>query len=67
MNHILKEIDLADEQELQQIMQAVSRRYRTLYPDWDVLYLSAPLRTPERRKQFHDAVVALLAQFTDPL
>ena len=47
---VLERILLASDKELNQILDAVTRRYCRLFPDWDILFLSLP-REPEQRKQ----------------
>ena len=44
-------ISQADDTQLNDITSALTARYKVLFPDWEVVYLSLPLRDPERREQ----------------
>ena len=44
-------ISQADDTQLNEITSALTARYKVLFPDWEVVYLSLPLRDPERREQ----------------
>lgn len=48
---VLKAIENFDDPQLNEIIQAVIRRYQTLFPDWDVMFLSLSRNPEERRKQ----------------
>lgn len=47
---LLAYIENADDTQLNQIMDAVEKRYRTAFPDWEVIYVAVH-REPEKRKQ----------------
>ena len=51
LSDILSFIDQADDGQLNDISAALSARYKTLFPDWEVVYLALPCQDPERRKQ----------------
>ena len=63
MQDILKKIEQADDQQLNEIMDAISEQYRIRYPDWEVVYMAVPAITPERKAQFHADALALLSQY----
>ena len=44
-------ISQADDGQLNDISAALSARYKTLFPDWEVVYLALPLQDLERREQ----------------
>lgn len=48
LKNILKQIEAADDIEINQIIDAVTRRYLTVFPDEEILFLSVP-RDPEKR------------------
>ena len=51
ISHVLSYIAQADDGQLNEITSALTARYKVLFPDWEVVYLSLPLRDPERREQ----------------
>ena len=51
LSDILSFIDQADDGQLNDISAALSARYKTLFPDWEVVYLALPLHDAERREQ----------------
>ena len=63
MEELLKFIEQADDGQLRQIMTAISERYRTRFPDWEVIYMAAPAIAPEQKERFHTAALSLLAQY----
>ena len=48
---VLSFISQADDAQLNDITRALSARYKTLFPDWEVVYLALPLQDPERRER----------------
>ena len=48
---VLSFISQADDAQLNDITRALSARYKTLFPDWEVIYLALPLHDAERREQ----------------
>lgn len=56
MNPLLAAIKQSDPNELSLIIQAIVFRYKELYPDWEVFFLSLPINnTEERRKIIESA------------
>ena len=53
-------IKTAKPEELDQILQAVLARYREVYPDWEIMFLS--LDKKENKKKQIDSIIALLNQ-----
>ena len=51
ISDVLSYIAQADDGQLNDITSALTARYKVLFPDWEVVYLSLPLRDPERREQ----------------
>ena len=51
ISHVLSYIAQADDGQLNEITSALTARYKVLFPDWEVVYLSLPLQDPERREQ----------------
>jgi hypothetical protein len=56
---ILAGIEQANDLEISQIIQAVIRRYKTVFPDWEVIFLSLPLQ-PETRAELLEEAIAQL-------
>ena len=48
---VLKRIETADDYEIQEIMDAVRKRFEVAFPDWEVLYISCPKNNGEERKR----------------
>ena len=51
LSEILSFISQADDSQLNTITDALSARYKALFPDWEVVYLALPCQDPERREQ----------------
>ena len=51
ISDVLSYIAQADDGQLNEITSALTARYKTLFPDWEVVYLALPLQDPERREQ----------------
>ena len=51
LTDVLSFISQADDAQLNDITTALSARYKTLFPDWEVLYLALPLHDAERREE----------------
>ena len=51
LEDIILFISQADDTQLNEITRALTARYKTLFPDWEVVYLALPLQDPERREQ----------------
>lgn len=56
LDEMLAYIENADDNRLNQIMTAVENRYRTAYPEWEVIYVAIQ-RAPEKRKKDIDSIV----------
>ena len=50
LDDILQYIHQADDDEINQIIDALTARYRRLYPDWEVIFAALPLNDMERRR-----------------
>ena len=51
LEQLLQRIDNCKPEELDPICTALQWRYRVLYPDWEVVFLSMPGGSPERRRE----------------
>ena len=51
LEDIILFISQADDTQLNEITSALTARYKTLFPDWEVVYLVLPLQDLERREQ----------------
>ena len=51
LEDIILFISQADDSQLTTITDALSARYKALFPDWEVVYLALPLHDAERRDQ----------------
>lgn len=50
-DEVLQKIESADDHEIEQIMDAVRKRFTVAFPDWEVLYISCPKNNGEERKR----------------
>ena len=51
LDDVLLFIAQADDGQLNGITDALSARYKVLFPDWDVAYMAFPLNDPDRREE----------------
>ena len=51
LEDIILFISQADDAQLNDITTALSARYKVLFPDWEVVYLTLPLHDPQRRAE----------------
>ena len=54
--NILERIEQADDFEINEIIQAVIRRYKMVFPDWEIIFLSLPVQS-EKRKLLLDQTI----------
>lgn len=59
ISEVLSYIENANDSQINQIMDAVERRYRTAFPNWEVIYVAVH-REPEKRKQDIDSIIGRL-------
>lgn len=59
LDEILKFIDQADANQLNEIIQVVIQRYGQISPDWEVNFLSLPKNDPVRRQQMLQTILQL--------
>ena len=58
MCNLVKEIALADDVEIQELLQAVLQRYTQLFPEWEISTISLS-KSADRNKQL-DSLIAML-------
>lgn len=58
-SEVLAYIENADDMQLNAIMDAVEHRYRTAYPEWEVIYVAVH-REKDQRKRDIDSIIDLL-------
>ena len=51
---VIKFIQQADDYQVNEIINTLQDRYRKVYPDWEVVFLSLPKNSPEERKNIID-------------
>lgn len=54
--NVLERIEQADDFEINEIIQAVIRRYKLVFPDWEIIFLSLPVQS-EKRKLLLDQTI----------
>ena len=66
MEELLAQIERADDIQISRIIQAVIRRYSTVYPDHEVVFLSLPTNDPkERQMVLRNAMMMMLGMTED--
>ena len=51
MDEVIRAIEQTDTENIQDVMQAAMKRYRELYPDWKMIFLSAPVNATDTQSQ----------------
>ena len=59
LNRVLKFIHQADDIQINEIIQALVRRYAQVYPDWDITFLSLPKNDPASCQQTLRSILKL--------
>ena len=57
LNQIITFIHQADDDEINQIIDALTARYKRVYPNWEVAFIALPLRDMERRRTILEDVL----------
>lgn len=57
---LLDKIERAEDCEMTEIMKSVIRRYETLFPGWEIMFLSIPKTDEEERKRTIDLLIRYL-------
>ena len=51
MDEVIRAIERTDVENMQDLLQATMKRYRELYPEWKILFLSAKADATDERSQ----------------
>lgn len=51
MDEVIRAIEQTDIENMQDLLQATMKRYRELYPEWKILFLSAKADATDERSQ----------------
>lgn len=51
MDEVIRVIEQTDVENMQDLMQAAMKRYRALYPEWKILFVSAKADATDERSQ----------------
>ncbi len=60
LESLLTEISQANDVEINQMLDAITERYKKFYPDWDIAFLALPLKNTEQRKMILKDAISLL-------
>ena len=60
---VLRKIEQANDEEINDIIEAVIHRYQICYPGWEVLFLSLPKYDGEERKKQADELSAVVRKW----
>lgn len=61
---LLSRIEKANDLEINEIINAVLRRYKVVYPEWDVVFLSLPSTDAKKRGELLDRITRILKEQT---
>ena len=56
MQALIQTIEQADGELVDEIIQALQRRYQKLYPQWEVMFLSVPREDCEERRRILERI-----------
>ena len=62
LSGVMDRIGHADDIEINEIIQAVIRRYQRVYPDWEVVFLALPKNDPVERKRLLETILNIERQ-----
>ena len=62
MDEVIRAIEQTDVENMQDVMQATMKRYRELYPEWKILFLSAQTDASDERSK---AILELIHEAED--
>ena len=51
MDEVIRAIEQTDVENMQDLLQATIKRYRELYPEWKILFISAKIDATDERSQ----------------
>ena len=51
MDEVIRGIEQTDIENMQDVMQAAMKRYRELYPEWKILFLSAQVDATDEKSK----------------
>ncbi len=57
---ILTKVSQANDVEINHMLDAITERYKKCYPDWEIAFLSLPLKDIEQRKVILENVIPLM-------
>ena len=62
MDEVIRAIEQTDIENMQDVVQATVKRYRELYPEWKILFLSAPVDAADENSK---AILELIRKAED--
>ena len=63
LTDVLRKIEQANDEEINEIIKAVIHRYQVCYPGWEVIFLSLPKCDGEERKKQAIELIAFLRKW----
>lgn len=57
---LLTKINQANDIEINQMLDAITARYKKCYPDWEVAFLALPRKDTEQRKVILESAISLM-------
>ena len=58
MDEVIRAIEETDMENMQDLLQATLKRYRELYPQWEIMFLSADTKATDERSKIMLEIIA---------
>lgn len=62
LTELIERIESASQEEIDAIIDALQNRYKRLFPEWEVAFLSVPTGNPENRKEQARLLIEFIQQ-----
>ena len=64
LRNVLRKIEGANDEEINEIISAVIHRYQICYPGWEILFLSLPKCDEKNRKKQTEEMLAFVRRWS---
>ena len=62
MDEVIRAIEQTDAENIQDVMQAAMRRYRELYPQWEIMFISADTQATDTHSKLKLALISYVQE-----
>ena len=63
LDSVLRKIERSDDDEIGAVISALIRRYRIVYPEWELLLFTIPAGTSGKRGQAIEDIITFLKKY----